>query len=69
MRGEAIQMIGLMRAGSFADLDRPPALEAARHALSLADGIIYATAMKIGATLWTEGEHFSKLPNVCFYST
>jgi predicted nucleic acid-binding protein len=30
----------------------------------LADRLIYATARRHGATLWTQGEHFSDLPGV-----
>lgn len=65
--GEAMQVVSLMQAGTVVDLDHSLALEAARHALPLADSIIYATAMSRGATLWTQDEHFRELPNVRYY--
>lgn len=68
-RGEsaALQVASLMQAGRVIDLDASLALEAARHALPLADGIIYATARRHGAVLWTQDEHFKELPGVQFF--
>lgn len=65
-RGEddALQVASMMRGGQLIDLDCALALEAARHPLPLADSIIYATAMRHEATLWTQDEHFKDLPNV-----
>ncbi len=65
--GEAIQVVSLMQSGTVVDLDQSLALEAARHALPMADSIIYATAMSLDATLWTQDEHFRELPNVRYY--
>ena len=65
--GEAMQVVSLMQAGTVVDLDQPLALEAARNALPLADSIIYATAMTMGAILWTQDVHFRKLPNVRYF--
>ena len=56
----------MMQAGQVIDLDSALAMEAARYALPLADSIIYASAMRVGATLWTQDEHFKNLPNVRF---
>jgi predicted nucleic acid-binding protein len=48
-------------------MDAPLALDAARLSLPLADSIIYATAQRHGATLWTLDEHFKDMPNVRFF--
>lgn len=68
-RGEsdALQVASIMQAGQVIDLDCDLALEAARYRLPLADGIIYAAAMRHKATLWTQDEHFEGLPNVRFF--
>ncbi len=68
-RGEddALQVAGMMQAGEVIDLDNALALEAARHRLPMADSIIFATAVRHEATLWTQDEHFKGLPNVRFF--
>ncbi len=68
-RGEndALQVASLMHAGEVIALDETLALEAARHNLPLADSIIYATAQRYGATLWTQDEHFKDLPGVRYF--
>ena len=68
-RGEndALQVASLMQGGQLIDLDCALALEAARHPLPLADSIIYATAMRYDAILWTQDEHFKDLPKVRFF--
>lgn len=68
-RGEndALQVASLMQAGRVIDLDGELAIEAARHALPLADSLIYATSLRHGATLWTQDEHFKDLPQVRYY--
>lgn len=68
-RGEndALQIASVMQSGRVIDLDPALALEAARHALPLADSIIYATAILHGATLWTQDEHFKGLPKVRYF--
>jgi predicted nucleic acid-binding protein len=67
-RGEddALRAASMMQAGRIIDLDSALAMEAARHALPLADSIIYASAMRCSAILWTQDEHFKGLPNVRF---
>jgi len=59
-RGEnaATQIFSLMSLGRVVNLDASLALEAARHPLPLADSIIYATALRFGAILWTQDSHF-----------
>ena len=68
-RGEddALQIASMMQVGQLVDLDSSLALEAARHPLPLADSIIYASAMRHEATLWTQDEHFKDLPNVRYF--
>ena len=68
-RGEddALQAASMMQGGQLIDLDCALALEAARHPLPLADSIIYATAMRHEAILWTQDEHFKDLPNVRYF--
>lgn len=68
-RGEnaALLVASQMQSGTVTHLDPALALEAARHALPLADSLIYATAMSQGATLWTQDSHFEDLPNVRYF--
>lgn len=68
-RGEddALQVASLMQAGRVVDLDGELVLEAARHSLPLADSLIYATALRHGAILWTQDEHFKDLPEVRYF--
>ena len=68
-RGEdaALQVASMMHGGQIIDLDCALVLEAARHPLPMADSIIYATAMRHEAILWTQDEHFKDLPNVRFF--
>jgi predicted nucleic acid-binding protein len=65
--GEALQVAGLMQSGTLIDLDQSLAMEAARYPLPLADSIIYATAMRHGALLWTQDEDLRDLPNVRYF--
>ncbi len=67
----ADEAVMALRECRIVDLDATHALAAAqlgpRHGLALADSIIYATAQLAGATLWTQDEHFEKLPGVRYY--
>lgn len=65
--GEALQVASVMQSGRLIGLDGSLALEAARHALPLADSLIYATARRHQAVLWTQDEHFKNLPHVCYF--
>jgi predicted nucleic acid-binding protein len=65
--GDALQVVSMMLSGQLIDLDCSLALEAARHPLPLADGIIYATALRHNATLWTQDQHFRDFPNVRYF--
>lgn len=68
-RGEsaALQAAGHMQAGTVVDIDTSLAMEAARHPLPLADSLIYATALRWNAELWTQDEHFKDLPHVKYF--
>lgn len=61
---EALQVASMMQSGRVIALDSTLALDAARYPLPLADSLIYATALRHGATLWTQDEHFKDLPGV-----
>jgi predicted nucleic acid-binding protein len=39
-----------------------------RYNLALADSIIYTTAMKLNATLWTQDKHFKDIEGVKYFS-
>jgi predicted nucleic acid-binding protein len=69
-RGEsdALQAVSAMRSGQVVDLDVSLALEAGRFALPLADSLIYATAQRHSATLWTQDEDFHGLPGVRYFA-
>ncbi len=69
-RGEsaALQVAGQMQAGTVVDIGTSLAMEAARHPLPLADSLIYATALRWNAELWTQDEHFKDLPHVRYFS-
>jgi predicted nucleic acid-binding protein len=54
--------------GRVIELDLSLAMDASRYNLPMADGIIYATAVRCGATLWTQDEDFETLPNVRFFA-
>lgn len=66
--GVALQVASMMQSGRVVTLDSSLALDAARHALPLADSVIYATALHHRATLWTQDEHFKDLPNVRYFA-
>lgn len=53
--------------GFLRGMDTTTEREAARHPLPLVDSIIYATAIRHEATLWTQDEHFKDLPSVRFF--
>ena len=61
----ALTAIAHMQQGKVIDLDQEIALSAARvsieNKIPMADSIIYFTAIKYNATLWTQDEHFQNL--------
>lgn len=73
-RGEeaALVVTAHMKQGRVIPLDSELAMDAARlgvlHKLPLADSIIFATAQKYGAVLWTQDNDFERLENVRYIS-
>jgi predicted nucleic acid-binding protein len=65
---QALQAAAQMQSGRVVELDLALALEAARLKLPLADSLIYSTAQRHGATLWTQDEHFKDLPGVRYFA-
>ena len=67
----ALEVIAHMEQGTVIALDGELAINAAvlgvEHKLPLADSIIYATARKYDAVVWTQDEDFRDLENVKFY--
>jgi toxin FitB len=63
----ALQVAAQMQQGALVNVDEGLALEAAKLALPLADSLIYATAQRYGALLWTQDQHFEGLPGVRFF--
>lgn len=73
-RGEEAALIvtAHMKRGRVISLDSELAMDAARlgvlHKLPLADSIIFATAQKYDAILWTQDDDFKGLENVRYIS-
>lgn len=68
----ALRYVALMMQGRVVDLDADLALSAARlgvrHRLPLADSIVYATARRFEATVWTQDADFDALPGVRYFA-
>ena len=64
----ALQAVAQMKQGRVIDVTADIALEAAlsslRHGLPMADSLIYATARREDASIWTQDDHFRGLPGV-----
>jgi len=73
-RGEEAALIvtAHMRQGKVISLDAELAMDAAKcgvlHKLPLADSIIFATAQKYSAVIWTQDNNFEGLANVRYIS-
>ena len=69
-RGEAdaFRAAEAMRLGRMIDVDLSLVLDAVNHLLPLADSLIYATALRHNAILWTQDEHFSGMPSVRYFT-
>ena len=67
----ALEAIAHMEQGKIVLLDSALAIDAAvyglKHKLPLADSIIYATAKKFGAMIWTQDADFKALPDVKYF--
>ncbi len=64
----ATAALSLMQRGQVVPVDLPLALDAALNGLPLADSLIYATARRHGAELWTQDSHFDGLPGVRYFA-
>ena len=68
----ALAVIAHMKQARIISLDSQLAIDAANfgvvHKLPLADSIIFATAQKFSATLWTQDSDFRGLPDVKFFA-
>jgi len=67
----ALEVIAHMEQGKVVPLDGALAVDAAvyglKHKLPLADSIIYATAKKYDAVVWTQDVDFKTLPGVKYF--
>ena len=67
----ALAVVAHMQQGKVVPLDSGLAIDAASyglaHKLPLADSVIYATACKFDATLWTQDSDFKSLKKVRYY--
>ncbi|MDN5865092.1 MAG: type II toxin-antitoxin system VapC family toxin [Gammaproteobacteria bacterium] len=68
----ALRAVAAMRQGRNVNLDADMALAAAKlghdFKLPLADSVIFATARKYGAVLWTQDADFKGLKNVRYFA-
>ena len=71
--GAALRVVAHMEQGKVISLDSALAIDAAvygaRHQLPLADSIIYATARKYNAELWTQDADFEGLAGVSYFAS
>ena len=69
----ALQAVALMRQGKVIDLTEAIAIYAAKVGselkLPMADSVIYATGQLEQALIWTQDDHFAKLPGVKYFAT
>ena len=64
----AAAALSLMQRGQVVPIDLSLALDAAVNGLPLADSLIYATARRHGAELWTQDAHFEGLAGVKYFA-
>lgn len=68
----ALQYVAVMQQGRVVELDAALAIHAAdlglRHKLPLADSVIYATAQRARAVVWTQDADFEGLADVRYWS-
>ena len=69
---DALRAVAMMKQGAVVDLDAELALTAAKLGsdlrLPLADSVIYATARKYAATLWTQDKDLEGLDAVRYFA-
>ena len=70
-RVRALAVTDSMQQGEVVSIDAGIAIEAAdlsvQRKIPMADSLIYITAQKRSATLWTQDEDFEGLPNVRYF--
>jgi len=70
--GAALQCVAVMQQAAVVDLDAALAVEAAvvslRFKLPMADSVVYATALRGNAVLWTQDADFDGLPGVRYFA-
>lgn len=68
-RGEdaALQVAAALQSGKVVEIDGALALDASRLNLPLADSLIYATAQRFGAIVWTQDDDFKDLDGVRYF--
>ena len=64
----ATAALSLMQRGQVVAIDLSLALDAAVNGLPMADSLIYATARRHAAELWTQDSHFEGLPGVRYFA-
>jgi toxin FitB len=64
----AAAALSLMQRGQVVSIDLPLALDAAINGLPMADSLIYATARRHGAEVWTQDAHFEGLAGVRYFA-
>ncbi len=68
---KALMITAHMKLGKVVEFDEATAIYAAKISsekkLAMADSIIYATAERHGAVVYTQDDHFSKLKNVKYF--
>lgn len=67
-----LQALAVMQQGRLVELSHSLATTSAKlstkHKLPMADSIIYATAVQLNATVWTQDVDFQDLPNVRYFA-
>lgn len=70
--GRAFAAVAQLKQGKVVDVDETVALYAGKlsieHKLPMADAFIYATALLNKATVFTQGAHFERLPQVKYFA-
>ena len=64
----ALQIAAALESGRIVDVDGSLALDASRLDLPLTDSLIYATARRLRATVWTQDEDFNGLESVRYFA-
>ena len=69
---EGLRAVAVMEQGKVVDLDRATALAAARisidQGIAMADSIMFATAQRHQAILWTQDADFEGLPRTRYFA-